>query len=204
MVQLPKQSANSTFSLLLYLQVFDLGGEKSIVANAASQFVIGSQTLEPGGAAVTAEGTSFSLAASASAIIINGHTSALYPSQVLATIAPPLITIGPSSLALTANSQSNYIFGSQILPPGGPAITAFGTRYTLAEGATDLIVGSSTEQLSPQYLALLSTKFPLLTLGSQNISAIPRNDEYVIGTQALNPGTELDCLRYIAQPRFWR
>ena len=164
----------------------DIGGGNVITANAASQFVIGSQILKPG-AVITAEGTTYSLAASGSAIVINGLTSALASSQVLATIAPPFITLGPSSSILTANSQSNYIIGSETLSPGGPAITISGTRYSLASDASDFVIGSSTEHLQPQYLAM-STVAPILTVGSERVSPISGSDYVFGGTQILTPG----------------
>ena len=166
--------------------VVDIGGGQSVTANGASQFVIGSQTLKAG-SAITAGGSTYSLASSASAIIINGHTSDLTASRVLATVAPPLITVGPS--ILSANSKSQYVVGSQTLSPGGLAITISGTRYSLGSGATDLVVGSSTEALKPQYLAL-STEAPVLTMGSAQISAIS-GGHYVIGAQTLEPGQKI-------------
>ena len=166
--------------------VIDVGGGQSVTANGAYQFVIGSQTLKAG-SAITAEGSTYSLAPSASAIIINGHTSDLTASRVLATVAPPLVTVGPSMFS--ANSKSQYIVGSQTLSPGGPAVTISGTRYSLGLGATDLVVGSSTEALKPQYLAL-SREAPILTIGSSHISADSRGD-YIIGTQTLEPGEKI-------------
>jgi len=117
-------------------------GTTTITANSASAYVIGTQTLFPGGSVVAVSGTTLSLATSATALVVNGHTSTLIylaPSDLSAL--PPLIH---DSSTLTANAASAYVIGTQTLSPGGPAITVSGTPLSLAPEGTALVVGTST------------------------------------------------------------
>ena len=113
-------------------------GSQLITANAASQYIVGSQTLVPG-AAITVSGTVISLAPSASDLVVGGTTI------TLAAGGEPVITIG--SQLITANAASQYIVGSQTLVPGA-AITVSGTIISLAPSASDLVVGGTTMVLS--------------------------------------------------------
>ncbi|KAL8690363.1 MAG: hypothetical protein Q9218_004173 [Villophora microphyllina] len=142
-------------------------GASRISANAASDYVIAGQTLHPGGSAITLSGTVISLAPSATALVIGGSTEALTPSSMLATTVAPLITLG--SQVLHANADSAYVIDGQTLTPGY-AITVSGTVISLAPGASDVVVGGSTEMLAPQTVSL-STGMPVLTIGSKAITA---------------------------------
>jgi hypothetical protein len=59
--------------------------------------------------------------------------------------APPIV-IG--SAVVTPNSRTEYVMFSQTLYPGGPPITASGTRYSLESGGTVPVEGVSTETLT--------------------------------------------------------
>lgn len=65
--------------------------------------------------------------------------------QTLSLNAPP-IQVG--SAIITPNSNTEYLIFSETLSPGGPPITVFGTRYSLATGASILIEGTQTETLA--------------------------------------------------------
>ena len=135
-------------------------------ANPSSQFVIGSQTLQPGGHAITHDGHIFSLGSSASNIIIDSSTAAAsYPftKNTLTPNAAPVLTLDDQPV--TANSASEYIVGSQTLIPGGPAITFGGTRISLARSASELIVGSSTEALGPIIIGGFGPSKPVISTG---------------------------------------
>ena len=148
-------------------------GASPITANLNSEYVIGSQTLSPAGAPVTVSGTTYSLASHATAIIINGISSAIAaPSQL------PLLNIGSSFI--TANSNSEYIVGSQTLTPAGTPITVSGTTYSLAPHAAAIVVnGISSAITAPSQL-------PMLNIGSSLLTANSRS-EYIIGSQTLAP-----------------
>ena len=115
-----------------------------VTANGASEYIIGSQTLVPGGSAIIISGTPVSLAPSESAIVIGGSTKFISSPSVTAA---PVLTI--NNQPVTANSASEYIIQGQTLIPGGPAITVSGTPISLAPSASDVVVGSSTEALGP-------------------------------------------------------
>ncbi|KAK0508632.1 hypothetical protein JMJ35_008908 [Cladonia borealis] len=114
-------------------------GTQTVTANSASQYIIASQTLTPGGA-ITISGTPISLAPSATALIIGSSTISLDSS---ATILPPL-TIGTQ--VVTANKAGQYIVDGLTLTPGG-VVTVSGTRVSLEAGDTGVVVGTSTEAL---------------------------------------------------------
>ncbi|KAI4249378.1 MAG: hypothetical protein LQ352_005677 [Teloschistes flavicans] len=158
-------------------------GGSTITANAASNYVIAGQTLHAGGSAITVSGTIISLVPSASAVVIGGSTEELTPSSVLATTVAPLITLG--SQVLHANAQSDYVIDGQTLTPGH-AITVSGTVISLAPGASDVVIGGSTELLSPQTVSL-STGLPALTIGPTTITA-NADGRYILSGQTIVPG----------------
>lgn len=100
--------------------VATIGGQ-TLTADSSSAFLLGSQTLSPGGQ-VTLSGTTISLASNAATLIVGTSTE-------------PLIT-------------PTYVIGTQTLAPGGPAITVSGTVYSLESGGSSVVVGGSTTALT--------------------------------------------------------
>ena len=101
----------------------------------ALAFVIGTQTLVPGGPAITISNAPLSLAA---------ETARLQDSpSSLRTILPPVLMLAGS--VYTEIPTIGFIIGAQTLVPGGSAIIVDGTRLSLAPGATEIIIGSKTE-----------------------------------------------------------
>ena len=149
-----------------------------VTQNSASQYIVGSQTLAPGNDPITVSGTTYSLAPSASAIIVNGITSIL-PAYNPANGAP-VITIGSQPFTAGLASTSAYAIGSETLIPGGSAITVSGVEVSLAPSGSVIIVSSRTE-IFPGGNA------PVITVGSQVVTASAES-EYVIGSQTLIPG----------------
>ncbi|MCJ1239323.1 hypothetical protein MMC14_007317 [Varicellaria rhodocarpa] len=153
-----------------------ISGTQYSLASSATALIIGAQTLTQGGPVVTISGTPYSLAASATALIIG--TSTILPSIYN---APPTITIDGS--IVTANSLSQYIVGTNTLIPGGPAITVDGTPVSLALSATILVVGTSTVLLDstlPQTPAVITIAGSVLTANSAS--------DFIIGSQTIIPG----------------
>ena len=112
-------------------------GIQTVTANSLNQYIIGGQTLTPGGV-LTLSGTRISLSPDETAVIVGSST------ESLVITPPPDLTIG--SQTITANSLDQYIIGGQTLTPGG-VITVSGTRVSLATDETALVVGTSTEIL---------------------------------------------------------
>ena len=154
-----------------------------VTANAASNYVYAGQTIHPGGSAIVVGGTKISVAPSATELIIGSSTEALRPPSILVTTAPPLVTFG--SQILRADASSDYIIGGQTLTPGH-AITISGTILSLAPGASEVVIGSSTEYLTPQIVSI-STGPPIITIESTTLSA-NANGQYVISGQTIRPG----------------
>ena len=146
-----------------------------IILNSLSQYVVAGKTLTPGASPINIEGTPVSLAPSASAVVIAGSTIALPVG-----VNGPVITVGDQPV--TANSASQYIFGSKTLIPGGPAITVSGTTISLAPSGTQAVIDDRTIRLIPA-----SPSLPSLVLGSHTFTANTAS-AYVIGGQTLAPG----------------
>ena len=158
-------------------------GHATITANSRSEYVVAGQTLQAGSSAITISGSKISLAPSASAVVINGQTAALTPHSILATVAPPAITVGGSTIKPTNSDE--YVVAGQTLKPGS-AITVSGTPISLASGALDVVIGSSTAHLKPQILAL-TTEAPVITMGAAQVTPVGPG-EYIYGGQTFEPG----------------
>ncbi|KAL8747325.1 MAG: hypothetical protein Q9190_000792 [Brigantiaea leucoxantha] len=142
---------------------------------SGSKFVVGSQTLVPGGPAITVNGTLMSLAPAATDVVIGGST---FPVSI-ATSKPLEIDVNEHSIAKA--SGSDFIVGSQTLVPGGPAITVNGTLVSLAPSATDLVIGTQTEALTT------SQKMGEIILGGF-FSGIPGAPTATNGSNVVNLG----------------
>jgi hypothetical protein len=124
-----------------------------------TSYLIGSSTLTPAGV-ITVAGTTISLAAGATEIVINGRTSFLAPGPQAVVTNAPLLTVG--SQTYTATSGTTYVVNGQTLTPGG-TIVVDGTTISLAPGATQLVYGSSGHSTT-------TALFPATTTRSQSIS----------------------------------
>ena len=107
-----------------------------------------------GGQTVTVAGTSYSLAPGRTTLVVAGSsTQILSPTPLSAKPTANLLPIASS--AYTPTPASQYIIGSQTLESGS-AIIISGTPITLAAGATQAVVGSSTEILAQSSVPLAS------------------------------------------------
>ena len=158
-----------------------LGGT-FINANTASQFIIGSQTLSPGGA-ITVAGTQISLPSGASYVLVGSSTIPL--------VTPPTINSSPGILSFAGQiytaspSNSAFVIGGQTLTPGG-AITVAGTPISLPLGSSYALVGSSTVALIGSPIMTNAPK--LLTFAHQTYTADSNNGAFTIGGQTITPG----------------
>ncbi|KAK5698285.1 hypothetical protein LTR97_007246 [Elasticomyces elasticus] len=134
------QSAYNTDSALQPITL----GSAILIPISGSKYVIGTQTLVPGGSTITVSGTPYSLASSPSELVFGPSTTNLF--QNTATASLPPILMGASTVTAVGNSE--YVLGSQTLMPGGPGVTVAGTMYSLAPGATGLVAGTLTESLA--------------------------------------------------------
>lgn len=151
--------------------------------DSSSGFVIGGQSLSPGGPAITVDGSVLSLSPSATAVVINGQTSPLSGSQSTGgqqgapeSGKPPIITVG--SAAYTANAATQYYLApGQTLTAGGVA-TVGGTVVSLGPSASYVIINGATQT------------FPsaLITPAPNPAFAVGAAPALVIAGQTLRPG----------------
>lgn len=128
----------------------------TVDGNGDAEFVFNdgaghSQTLTRGGT-ITVSGSTvvFPSTGAGSLVIINGHTSTLgHASEGGALItAAPALTIGEKTYNPSITGSSTYyVIGGKTLTPGG-IITVSGTRISLAEHESVLVVGSKTTTLA--------------------------------------------------------
>lgn len=110
------------------------------VAASATPLVIASQTLIPGGKAITVSGTVFSLPADATgSIVIDGQTTAL----ATAASGGAGLSIGSRQLSFTP-LNSGIVIASKTLYPGGPAITVNGETLSISSDGTAVVIQSGT------------------------------------------------------------
>ncbi|KAL1792459.1 hypothetical protein ACET3X_008966 [Alternaria dauci] len=155
----------------------------SALDNPPNTFVIAGQTLVPGGSAITAFGTTLSLASSASFLVADGVTS------VIGNAATLTINVGNNVFApISASSGPSFVVGDQFLIPGGPAITVSGTTLSLAPFASSIIVDGVTSSLVTPNPHL--GRPPTITIGGDVISALtePPGPIFVVDGQMLVPG----------------
>ncbi|KAH0257266.1 hypothetical protein KCU91_g16458, partial [Aureobasidium melanogenum] len=122
----------------------------------------------------------YSLASSATAVIENGVTRSLDPVASVSVVQQ--ITLGSS--VITANPTGGFVYASQTISAGGPAVTANGNTYSLAtSGATTYMVenGVTQQAATPQ------TAAPVLTFGNSAVTA-NFNSVFVVGSQTLKAG----------------
>ena len=137
---------------------------------APTGFAIGSQSILPGGSAITYAGSVFSLATGGSALVVNGKTTPLPPSSI------PVLTVAGQTLT---PAPTGFAIGTQSLLPGGPAVTYAGSVFSLASGGNALIVNGRTTQLPPASISVF-------TVGSQTFTATPTG--FAVGGQSVLPG----------------
>ncbi|MCJ1396665.1 hypothetical protein MMC18_009557 [Xylographa bjoerkii] len=83
----------------------------------------------------------FSLATSASAIVVNGITQPLPEVLTLKWTEPPLMFVSSTT---TANLAGEYLIGTATLAPGGPGIVLDDTPVSLASSEAAIVVNGQT------------------------------------------------------------
>jgi len=163
-------------------------GGHPLTTNSAGAYIIASQTLTPGGPAITIASTPLSLAPSATALVVGSSNIRLPPSPSASEDRP--LVIGSTTLPYSLNTASSLIIlGSQTLTPGGAVVTVAGSVVSAVQASGTqgpaLIIGSSTIPLFPS----LTSQKPL-TIGSTTLpySINSASSLLIIGSQTLTPG----------------
>ena len=150
-------------------------------ANSVTQFIVAGQTLTPGGT-ITASSTVISMPEGTNFAVIGSSTQFLGTASAKpSTAEAPVLTLDGSTY--TADASSDFVIASQTLIPGG-IITVLGTPISLAQGAVDAVVGSSTQMLS----SAIITPADIVTVAGQTITANPTGFA-IDGTSILPGGT---------------
>lgn len=161
-------------------------GDSTVTANPQGQFVVGSQTLTPGGPAITVDGSTLSVGPSGSVAVVNGVTQTLGNAPLIT--AAPVLTMGGKTISATViGGTTEYVLGSdRTLTPGG-VLTLDGTTYSMPKkgsGSTVVVNGVTSTLSNPE--------LPVLTLGYQtSITATVKDGTtaFVLGSgKTLTPG----------------
>lgn len=124
-------------------------------------YVIDSQTLLPGGPAITISGVAYSLLPSATQLVVNGQTTTLHPSYgtLFTTVSPGPLTLWDH--VYTANRAGYYTLAPGItLVPGGPPVTVSGSVISLEPQGTAAIIQGSTSAMQPVTEVVTLTRSP--------------------------------------------
>ena len=103
--------------------VVNVGSDTFTARPASPHYIVGSQTILPGGSAISMGGTPVNVPSGGSSIIVGESTIPLLPFPEIAGSnggAPPPLVIG--SQTFSANSASLYVIGGQTITPGAPAV----------------------------------------------------------------------------------
>lgn len=159
-------------------------GDSTVTANPQGQFVVGDQTLTPGGPAITVDGSTLSLGPSGTVAVVNGVTQTL--GNVPLATGAPVLTVGDQTVSATViGGSTQFVIGpGQTLTPGG-VLTVDGTTFSMpsdGSGST-VVVNGVTSTLS-------GTGLPVITAGSQSVTAsvIDGTTAFVLGDKTLTPG----------------
>ena len=164
--------------------VLTVGGS-ALVPGLTSAYVGASQTLLPGGPALSMDSAIISLAPSGTALILKASNTFL-SLEATPTLQLPAFTVG--GIVITTNAASVYVAAGQTLVPGGPALTINSQVVSLALSATAIILGTTTVPLSvtsgPSVQPLV---LPVLTFGTHIVTADSASD-FIIGSHTVIPG----------------
>lgn len=157
-------------------------GSLRLTADTASEYILDSKTLSPGGTPIVVSGTTYSLAPQASENIVNGVISDLSEKKNAEPTPEPVIRIGSQYLA--PDTAFRYIAGSKTLIPGAIPIVVSGTTYSLASKASAVVINGITSFLPESSEATPVSK---IRIDSQYWTLDPTL-EYNLGSKTLVPG----------------
>ncbi|THY24037.1 bacteriorhodopsin [Aureobasidium pullulans] len=142
-------------------------------------FIIESQTIAPGSPAVEISGTTYSIQASQSNVIVNGQTPVASASYY------PTIPGVVGSATDRPYSSIVYAIGGQTLSAGGPAIEVSGTTYSLQPSGGNVLLNgqfASVSTIAPQ-------ESPSAPVAFGEIKATPvASGVYIVVDQTISRG----------------
>lgn len=166
-------------------QTFTLQPVAPVPANGQSnapQYVVGSQTIVPGGPAATIANTPIIIPSAGTQVHIGSSTFPLAPPTATNNALPPLII---NSQTFIPNSASAYIIAGQTLTPGASAIVIPGSPTTM----TPLTVGSQVFTPNPTGFSIAGTSIsaggPGVTIAGTVVSLPSKGGELVLGSSTI-------------------
>ncbi|KAK5738889.1 hypothetical protein LTR17_005615 [Elasticomyces elasticus] len=115
----------------------------SVIVSSPVALIFGSQTLVPG-SSIIYSGTTYSLPATGSEILVDGKPTPLPAYAAESPFSLNSIMISPVPESATPNSRTNLMLGAQVLSPGS-AVVLSGTTYSLPTTGSDIYInGYST------------------------------------------------------------
>lgn len=154
----------------------------------SSGYVIGSHTVSIGGVA-TVEGHTVSVQPSGSALVVDG-SSTVALTEAMQTAAVHVLTAGSVSLSYSP-SGSAYIFGSQVLTPGG-VITTSGQTLSLGSSGEVVVDGTQTMSLlqaSAVSAPTVDVGVGRITIAGETVPFTESGADVIVGSQTLSPGS---------------
>jgi hypothetical protein len=155
-----------------------IGGVTAKPESSGAYYLVASQTLSPEGSALEVSGVTYSLPTSGANILINGATS-IAPTDIRTVSA--VMFGSATAVPLLAGG---YLVGSQVISPGGSAVTISGHVYSLPTSGSSVVVDGKTTAIQA-----IAADDDLITVGSQIYTAAPASvTPLVIASQTLFPG----------------
>lgn len=152
-------------------------------ANQASQFLVAGETLTPGGV-VTVSGMPISMDPGASIAVIGGSTQLL---KGVAATPKPVLTFTGS--VYTAGDSNDFIIAGKTLTKGG-VIVVDGTRLSIDPSGTNVVIGSSTQALSPPIITAESGQRQVLSFHGSTYTA-DSSSNFIVDGQTLTQGSAI-------------
>ena len=158
-------------------------GGSTYTAGPSSDFVLNGQTLTKGGI-ITLDGTQVAYNEAGTNVVIGTSTYPLaFPGTTAVT--KPVLTFDGSTY--TVDSLSNFPLDDQTLAKGG-SITVHGTQLSYDEAGIAVVIGSSTQLLSPATIAAAAE--PILTFDGSTYVA-DSSSNFDIDGQTLTRGSSI-------------
>ena len=155
-------------------------GGSTYTAGPSSNFVLNGQTLTKGGI-ITLDGTKIAYNEAGTNVVIGTSTYPLaFPG--ITAVTKPVLTFDGSTYTL--DSLSNFALDGQTLAKGG-SITVHGTQLSYDEAGTAVVIGSSTQLLSPATITAAAE--PILTFDGSTYIADSSSNFFING-QILSKG----------------
>lgn len=166
---------------------------KTYTADSASHYVVGTQTLTPGGLAITVDNVVYALPSSPTAILSGSSTIPLDPQQAtdltdLSMLKAAGVLSAPQTYmvdGITLTGDPNALrVGSTRLTPGSPPLTVSDHTLSLASAGL-IVVDGHTSDLASQILSISPKNHHIYILDGVTLTGDPTS--LAVGSTTLTP-----------------